>query len=141
MNEGFMVKNQYGQYEVAPESEDDFGNVAVGEVVRVKMDMPRNLGFHRKFFVLLKVAFDNQDRFDNFDIFRRAVLVESGYCSLVKVEDRIIFLADSISFANCDELKFRAIYDKVLDVLCEKYCHGVSQEEMDKKVLAILEFS
>jgi hypothetical protein len=139
--QGFLVKNRFGQFETTPESEDDFGSVCPGEIVRVKMDMPRNLSFQRKFYAMLKVAFENQDQFDSFEIFRKKVIIESGFCKLVQVEGQTIFIADSISFASCDEIKFRGIYDKVLSVILEKYCHGLTPEEMDKKVLAIMDFS
>lgn len=136
-----MIKNRFGALEPCPEFDDDYANINPGETVWNKITKKRNIRFHRKFMALCRVAFDNQDIYDNFDIFYKVLVVESGYCQLVKVGIKIIFIADSLKFSQCDELKFRKIYDAVLGVILKKYCKGSTAEEINARVDQILSFA
>jgi hypothetical protein len=137
---GFMVKTPSG-FHPAPESVEDFEKIGMGEIVQVEIKKPRNIKFHRKFFALLKVSFENQDKYTNPEHFRKAVLLESGHYEIIQVGDKAVFDVNSISFANCDEYAFSKIYDHALDVILEKYCMGSTKEEIDKAVLQVLDFS
>jgi hypothetical protein len=124
-----------------PESVEDFEKIGAGEIVEIEIKKRRNIRFHRKFFALLKVAFDNQDTYSNPEHFRKAVLLESGHYEMVKIGEKIVFDVSSISFARCDEFKFSQIYDKALDIIIEKYCKGSTAEEINEAVARVMDFS
>ena len=42
-----------------PEDSEKAHKMRTGEVYRVKVSMPRNVKFHRKFFTLINLVFDN----------------------------------------------------------------------------------
>lgn len=100
------------------ESEEYLRSLAAGEVVRVKVWKPRNPQFHRKFFALLKLGFDNQNTYSNFDHWRRAVTIEAGFFEDLKMLDgTTVREAKSISWGSMDELEFSRLYYAALDVI------------------------
>lgn len=80
--------------------------------------VPRNIKLHRKFFAMLNLAFENQDEFKNFQIFREAVIIGSGYFEKVqRLYGEEIILAKSISFANMDNFEFDSLYTACIDTI------------------------
>jgi len=65
----------------------------------------------------------------------------SGFCEIVQVGDKTLFVADSVSFEKCSQAKLEEIYDKVLDVALERFCVGSSVDEINSKVDEVLAFS
>ena len=73
----------------------------------------RNAANHARFFVFLQHAFDMQDCFDDFDIFRHWVTMGAGYFrSAVTPKGVTIFIPDSISFENIEEEEFKILFRK-----------------------------
>jgi hypothetical protein len=125
-----------------PEDEEKLRKWAVGEILRANVNKPRNARFHRKFFALLNVAFDNQDKYSNLNDFRIEVELKCGnYQEHVTTKGQIIYLPKSISFAQMDELEFSNLYDKAIDVILKHFCIGSTAEEINQRVLEILNFS
>lgn len=84
---------------------------------------PRNYKFHKKFFALVKMVFDNQEQYTNIEHLRKDLIIESGNYDLrhdlLGVEIRE---AKSISFASMSEDEFSELYNSVVDVII-KYFH------------------
>ena len=113
-----------------------------GEILRAKVSKPRNINFHRKYFALLNVAFDNQDKYDSFEDLRVEVQLKCGwYQEHVTTKGQMIYIPKSIAFANMDEIEFAELYDKAIDIILANFCIGSTKEEIDQKVLEILDFS
>jgi len=125
-----------------PTDEEKLSKWKVGEILRAKVIKPRNAKFHRKFFALLNIAFENQDKYTNFEDFRIEVELKSGnYREHVTTKGKIIYIPKSISFASMDEIEFSQLYDKAIDVIINNFCQGSTYEEMDNKVLEIINFT
>ena len=121
---------------------DNFESWIFGHEARGKFWQPRNLQFHKKYFALLNVGFTYQNIYDNFEHFRKVVLYEIGHCDFYATTDgTVITEVKSISFAKCDELEFRDIYSKTIDLFIKKYAKGKTQEEIDSAVNSYLTFA
>ena len=114
-----MLTKSFGALKPAdPVAEDYLRGLSVGEVVKVKVSKPRNGKFHNKHFALLQVGFENQDQFDSFDDWRRAVTIEAGFYQDRKMFDGTVMReAKSLSYASMDELEFSRLFDASLRVV------------------------
>lgn len=105
--------------------------IKLNEPYEYEYKKPRNYKFHKKFFALVKMVFDNQEQYTNIEHLRKDLIIESGNYDLrhdlLGVEIRE---AKSISFANMDETEFSELYNSVVDVII-KYFHFDKQEIAD----------
>jgi len=106
----------------------------VGDLVEIEIKQPRNIKFHRKFFAVINLTFQNQDITDNTDDFREAVTIEAGYYHYQKqIDGTEIKRADSISFTNMEDITFGDLYNKVFNV-CLKIL-GCKSEALELELL------
>ena len=124
-----------------PEAVDKFNRIPQGAIVHWTFRSPQNARLHRKLFALVRVIFNNQDQYTNERLFYKVLIMLSGFCEIVQVGDKTLFVADSVSFEKCSQAKLEEIYDKVLDVALEKFCIGSTEEEINAKVNEVLAFS
>jgi hypothetical protein len=97
--------------------------VGQGEIVNVEFKTNRNTLFHRKFFALLNIGFENQDELTNFEHYRAKVLIAIGYCDFIFTETgQINYLPKSISYSSLpDNNEFeRLVYTPALTYIAEK---------------------
>ena len=87
-----------------------------------KPKVQRNYRFLKKYFKLLKTAFDNQEEFDSFDWFRNHTLYAIGWCdTAVNREGQLLYSVKSVSFSKCSEDEFEVVYHKTLNYLIGRY--------------------
>lgn len=93
-----------------------------GHYYSFKYKVMRNYKFHKKFFSLLNLAFQNQELFDSFDWFREHTLLGAGHFEQSTTPDgKIMYKTKSISFEKCTEQEFEEVYQKVVSFLMSKY--------------------
>lgn len=113
-----LLRNtERGLIPLYPSDFEEKKRLKIGEEYEVSIRSPRNYKFHKKFFALLNLAFENQDRIKNFELFRAAILIECGYYHEVHIRDAIHVFPKSISFSNMDDTEFEKLYNSV-----HKYC-------------------
>ena len=113
--------------------------IKVGSVVKANIVRQRNVKFHRKFFSLIRAAWDcltEQQRINlrSVETFREQLLITSGFSEPLYDLNGQKFLerAKSISFAKMDEPAFNEVYSKVLDtILTIMVADGVSEDEFN----------
>ena len=98
----FLVKQLNGTLKPAYNSDyDKVKKLKAGEEYVCEVKQPRNIRFHRKFFALINMIFDNQEVYNNADRLRKDLIIEAGfYEEWVDVHGEIKREADSISFAK-----------------------------------------
>ena len=115
----FLQKQKSGLF--APIDDDDFRKslkIDTGEIVKVEYWKKRNYEFHKKFFALVNMVFDNQEVFTNLDTLRKELTIESGfYTEYVDFQGVVQREAKSISFASMDEAEFSDLYGKFCDTV------------------------
>lgn len=113
----------------------------LGDVLRAEVRKPRNGQFHRKYFALLHLAFDNQERWERFDHFRTAVQIAAGHCeTVIGFDGSVNYQPRSISFGSIDQMEFERLYGEVKQVLMNEIFTGISEAEVDMQLHIAMEF-
>jgi hypothetical protein len=134
-----LVRTSLGLQAYADEDYEQLRKIKVGSVVKSNIVRPRNVKFHRKFFSLIRAAWDcltEQQRINlrSVETFREQLLITSGFSEPLYDLNGQKFLerAKSISFAKMDEPAFNEVYSKVLDtILTIMVADGVSEDEFN----------
>jgi hypothetical protein len=89
---------------------------------KVKFSRIRNYDFHKKYFSMLGLAFENQEDYDEFRWFRRNTLLGIGHCDThIEPDGTLVCEVNSISFAKCNQDEFEEIYQSTLTFLMGRY--------------------
>jgi len=138
-----MRKNLNQCLEPADEIARDYlKNIAVGETYRVEIRKPRNIQFHRKFMALIKIAWENQDKYDAFTTVRKEIIMRAGfYTEHHHLTGKISYEAKSIAFANMDELEFADLYSKSIDVILQYFMPDTDAESLNQAVEEVIGFA
>lgn len=134
-----LVRTSLGLQAYADEDYEQLRKIKVGSVVKANIVRTRNVKFHRKFFSLIRAAWDcltEQQRINlrSVETFREQLLITSGFSEPLYDLNGQKFLerAKSISFAKMDEPTFNEVYSKVLDtILTIMVADGVSEDEFN----------
>ena len=110
----------------------------VGTVVKCKASNPRNYEFHKKFFALVRLTFDNLPtrlavywKINNEDDMLRRFKRDLGYFTSTyneKGEKEIEY--GSISFAAMEQYEFECFYNQCIDLVLCKYIKGVDRQDL-----------
>ena len=119
-----------------PEYPGDYDNLKKlkpGVTYLFELKQPRNIDFHRKFFALLNLTFENQEHFNNLDEMRAWLIMKAGYYKLVITPTGEMFQPLSISFSSMDNIEFSKLYSSVLDIICEWL--NISDEDVQEQLI------
>lgn len=120
----YLLKTLNGSFKLAYDSDyDKAKQIPLNEPFKVVYTKQRNAKFHRKFFALINLCYQNQERFNNIEHLRKELIICAGHYELIfdlesgtqKKE------ALSISFSKMDETEFNKLYSDVLNVICDKF--------------------
>ena len=115
----FLVKTQSGV--LAPFDDaaaQRMAKIKTNEVVRAEITKPRNLLFHKKFMALVRLVFENQERYNSIeDLLVEFKLKVGHYKEHITTDGKIVYVPKSISFSQMDEYEFNEFYNKALNVL------------------------
>jgi hypothetical protein len=131
--DALLIRSNVGLLPANDESREWFSKIRLGATVLAQVTQPRNPHFHRKFFALIKFAYDHwadvgepvyfrdQPIQPDFERFRKDVTILAGkYHMVATLRGEVRAEADSISFARMSESDFQKLYSGVLDVLMRK---------------------
>lgn len=119
----FLVKQLNNTLKVAYNSDyDKIKKLKPEEIYQCEIKQPRNLKFHRKFFSLINMLFENQERYNNPERLRKDLIIEAGYYDeWVDLNGEVRQEAKSISFASMTEEEFGNLYSSVIDVIVQYF--------------------
>ena len=138
----FLKRTQAGFEPDTEYDSDDISRIKFGSVVEAEIKQPMNLKFHRKWRALLRFAFENQDKYQDFEDFYIEIKLKTGhYDEHVTTKGNLIYVPKSMSFSKCDEIEFDQRYSKAIDVIIEHFMPDSTAEEIDRIILNILDFS
>lgn len=151
--EVILQKTFKGFMPADPKSEEWASKIKIGDTVHGNFKKFRNVGFHRKYFALLNIAFDHWQPGEinskygtpekNFERFRKDLAILAGFYDVViRLDGSTRVEAQSISFANMDQDTFEKLYSKTIDVLLKQvYNASMTREEIDKLVDQYIAFA
>ena len=134
-----LVRTDLGLQAYGNDDYDNLCGIPKGKVVRAKIVVPRNPKLHRKFFALIRAAWDclteeQRTNLRSTESFREQLLITSGFTTPIYDVNGNIFQekARSISFANMDEAEFNDVYNRVLDtILTILTMNGISEQQFN----------
>jgi len=106
----------------------------VGEEYQCEIKKPRNLKFHRMFFALVNMVYENQGNYLNIEELRHDLTIEAGFYYEVTntFTGEIYKRPKSISFAKMDELEFKSFFTKFVNVV--SVLLGVDNETIHENI-------
>lgn len=132
------------EYGLMPYDDNDlqlFRRLKRGAVVKVETRTPRNLRFHRKFFALLRVTFDNLPEhiassmhIESIEALLMLLKMDMGYFDVVEIGEHHFVKTRSISFAEMDEAAFEEFYNKAVTCILNNYLTRSSQADLEEAV-------
>lgn len=100
----------------------------------IKYTSKRNVKFHRKFFSLLKIAFENQSDYRLMEDMRRDLIITSGHFDEVinAITGEVYKIAKSLQFSKMDETEFSQVYEDVKSVIVKWL--GIFDNDLDEEI-------
>ena len=96
---------------------DEKRKLKIGETYQVEVKRPRNYQFHKKFFALLNIGWENTDVEMPFDTYRRLVTMRAGFYKVYHTPKGELYEPESIAFSNMDNDTFSEVYERVLSII------------------------
>lgn len=106
----------------------------LNEVYRSDVVKPRSYQHHKLIMALLNLTYANQEMYEDFEMFRKAVAVAAGHVDELTLPDgEIIRLPRSISYDSLDEIEFTKVAGAMMTVCCS-ILKGIGREELEAEV-------
>lgn len=124
--------------------EDAMSKLPLGKTLYVEIRQPRNVEFHRKFFALMNLVYENMDeeRYPSLDDFVGAIKIAAGHRTRIEMPNGDVgFMPKSISFAKMKQDEFNQFYDKVCDLIAKHFLPGVTAQELHQEVSELIGIS
>lgn len=120
---------------------DEKRKLKEGEKVLCHISRPRNYEFHKKFFALVRLTFDNlperlvqmlsirneEDMLDN-------IKIDLGLFTTQWHGGRQVIKLNSISFAAMEQSEFEEVYNRSITLILSKYLRGTTRKEILEEV-------
>lgn len=121
-----LFKQLNGMFKAAYNSDFEYlKKFKVGEVYFFEVKRERNIKFHRKFFSLIKMVFENQEHYSSMENLRKDLLVCAGYKETrYSIDGEYITEAKSISFAKMTQDEFDQMYRDVTQEIIKHFNFG-----------------
>jgi len=132
-----LVKTSSGSFIPKFNSDHELAKkVKDGDSVSAKLTVHRSVGYHRRFFALIRYTFHHMNeamlsKFASEEALRIELTLQAGYWAKhVTLGDKEITYPQSIRFDKMDQVEFEKLYSTVLDVVLKWFIHGVDQDEL-----------
>ena len=128
----------YGLVPLYDSDHDLKQRLRVGSTVRCRISLPRNYEFHKKFFALVRLTYDNLPlplverwKIHSVDDMLRHFKRDLGYftSSVNELGEREVEYK-SISFAAMDKEEFERFYNGSVNLVLDKYIRGLEREDL-----------
>lgn len=138
------------------EDQDKLRSIKSGVAVRCNIARARNPQFLKKFFCLVRLAFDmwtesvpsmqykGRDVLPNIERFRKDLTIMAGYYDATyNIRGDVRLEAKSISFANMEEETFEALYSSFIDVVLRKVLDrpDLTEDRLRRMVDQVMSYS
>ena len=129
----YLKNTLQGLTPLYPADHEEKKRLKIGEEYEAEIRRPRNYLFHKKFFALVNVGWNNTQLDMPFETYRRYVTMKAGYFKIYKTPKGELVEPESIGFASMDQSTFEELYSRVLDVIIDDI--GVSGDDIESEIL------
>lgn len=118
-----LIKQLNNTFKLAYDSDyDKAKKIKAGECYECEVKKPRNYEFHKKFFALIDLVYQNQSHYNNSDALRKDLTISAGYYDeRYNFSGECVVEAKSISFASMDNLEFQEFYSAIVDTIVKHF--------------------
>lgn len=116
---------------------DDKRRLKIGDTVLCRISKPRNYEFHKKFFALVRLTFENLPErlhmmlnIHSEEDMLTCLKLDLGLAAVVYHGGRQIVRPGSISFAAMDNTEFERFYQRCVDIILHTYLRGTDRQEL-----------
>lgn len=132
----FLKKHLSALHPADEEATEFLKNIKSGIVFSAEIRRPRNYENHKRYFSLLKLVVENQEKFNNIEQLKEAIKFELGYTEMVrKFDGTFVEKAKSINFASMNEVDFQKYFSLSVDVILKYILPGTDRKELINEVL------
>lgn len=130
-----MIKQSDGSFFPAFNSDyDEAQKIKIGEAYEFEYKKPRNYKFHKKFFALIDLVYQNQRHYNNSEHLRYDLTIKAGYYNIrYDIEGRQIIEPQSIAFGSMDENEFNKFYSAIIGVVTTYF--DICPEDIQEHIL------
>ena len=117
-----VIKTNNGFLKPAYNSDHElFSKIKPNEIIEIEYKKKRNVKFHRLFFALMNLAFENQEAYNILDVMRKDIIKHAGYYTerVNAITGEITQEPNSISFSSMEETEFNKLYTDCKTVISE----------------------
>jgi hypothetical protein len=108
-----------------------------GAIVSVEVKRPRNVKFHRMYWALVTLVWENMagDRYPTPETLHNAFKVMAGIRTQITLPNGDVgFIPGSIAFHAMTEDEFSAFYDRISDLVATHFLPGVDKDDLRLEV-------
>lgn len=115
----FILKLKNGHYSPYDTSDHEASSkIAVGSVV--KASKARNYLHLKKAFALIRIGYENQDRYESEEVYRKVLTIRAGFFDEIQGKDEnVYYFPKSLAFDNMSQEEFNKVYDAILDTIAK----------------------
>lgn len=124
---------------------EEFKKLKRNAEVVVEIKKGRNIEFHKKYFALLKLTFENfpewlEDTLNVHSVedLRTRIKIDLGLYDISHYGNQSIIVPKSIAFDKMDETEFEKFYRMSVNHIIKNYLKGVSNEQIEEEIWKFL---
>lgn len=124
---------------------EEFSRLKRNTDVLVEVGQKRNYEFHKKFFALLKLTYDNFPEWmeDNLNVhsvedLRTRLKIDLGLYEVSHYGNWSVIIPKSIAFDKMDETEFEKFYKMSVNHILKNYLKGVTNEQIEEEIWKFL---
>lgn len=124
---------------------EEFKKLKRNAEVVVEIKKGRNIEFHKKYFALLKLTFENfpewlEDTLNVHSVedLRTRIKIDLGLYDIFHYGNQSIIIPKSIAFDKMDETEFEKFYRMSVNHIIKNYLKGVSNEQIEEEIWKFL---
>ena len=140
MASAFFVKNIRSLYPTDEAGEDIMKSLGQGEVIEVTIRKPRNPRFHRLFWGLMTLVWQNinHDTLPTVETLVTEMKIRTGHYERRDIEvagkTYPVLTPKSIGFAAMDDTQFKAFFEKCCDIIAADYLPGITAAQWREEI-------
>lgn len=124
---------------------EEFKKLKRNAEVVVEIKKGRNIEFHKKYFALLKLTFENfpewlEDTLNVHSVedLRTRIKIDLGLYDISHYGNQSIIIPKSIAFDKMDETEFEKFYRMSVNHIIKNYLKGVSNKQIEEEIWKFL---
>lgn len=124
---------------------EEFRSLKRNTDVLVEVGQKRNYEFHKKFFALIKLTYDNFPEWleDSLNVhsvedLRTRLKVDLGLYEVSHYGNQSVIIPKSIAFDKMDETEFDKFYRSSVNHILKNYLKGVNNEQIEEEIWKFL---